>query len=175
MNGLGARSLTGQRPNYDRRIGYQGEMTDGNAARRLEVVPVRREERARPVRPAGNPQPAVRTRTRKRQKKQGMDGLTCLIVFVSICCMFYICTAYVGLQFEISSLDDQVIELEKDVADLKKQNDAQLEMIESSIDLDAIYKKATKELGMVHAKRGQVLTYDGKKSDRVRQYADIPE
>ena len=47
--------------------------------------------------------------------------------------------------------------------------------INSSIDLNKIYEIATKELGMVYARRDQVLLYDKTESEYVRQYEDIPE
>ena len=47
--------------------------------------------------------------------------------------------------------------------------------INTSIDLNEIYEIATKELGMVYAKKDQVLLYDKTESEYVRQYEDIPE
>ena len=47
--------------------------------------------------------------------------------------------------------------------------------INTSIDLDNIYKIATEELGMVYANKGQVRMYNKTESEYVRQYEDIPE
>ncbi len=57
---------------------------------------------------------------------------------------------------------------------LKAENDATETRINTSIDLDYIYKVATEELGMVYANRDQVLLYDKTESEYVRQYEDIP-
>ena len=42
------------------------------------------------------------------------------------------------------------------------------------VDLADLYKKATEKLKMVRAENNQVYTYENKKSDMVKQYADIP-
>ena len=47
--------------------------------------------------------------------------------------------------------------------------------INTSIDLDNIYKIATEELGMVYANKDQVRMYNKTESEYVRQYEDIPE
>ena len=57
---------------------------------------------------------------------------------------------------------------------LKAENDAMETRINTSIDLDYIYKVATEELGMVYANRDQVLLYDKTESEYVRQDEDIP-
>ena len=58
---------------------------------------------------------------------------------------------------------------------LKAENDALETRINTSIDLDYIYKVATEELGMVYANRNQVRLYDKTESEYVRQYEDIPK
>ena len=55
------------------------------------------------------------------------------------------------------------------------ENDALETSINTSVDLNKIYEIATKELGMVYARKNQVLLYDKTESEYVRQYEDIPE
>lgn len=40
--------------------------------------------------------------------------------------------------------------------------------------LDDIYNVATNELGMVYAKKGQIIYYDSANEDYVKQYQDVP-
>ena len=41
--------------------------------------------------------------------------------------------------------------------------------------IDAIYDTAVNELGMVYPEKKQVITYDSKESEYVKQYKDVPE
>ena len=72
---------------------------------------------------------------------------------------------------EMMTIYDADVLMEK----MKTENDALETSINSSIDLNKIYEIATKELGMVYARRDQVLLYDKTESEYVRQYEDIPE
>ena len=47
--------------------------------------------------------------------------------------------------------------------------------LESMYSLDDIYNVPTNELGMVYAKKGQVVYYESANEDYVKQYQDIPE
>ena len=46
--------------------------------------------------------------------------------------------------------------------------------LDDSVDLTAIYNKATKQLGMVAASENQMDTYESRKSTQVRTHGDIP-
>ena len=58
---------------------------------------------------------------------------------------------------------------------LKENNDVLESDINASIDYDAIYDTAVNELGMVYPEKKQVITYDSKESEYVKQYKDVPE
>ena len=47
-------------------------------------------------------------------------------------------------------------------------------MIATYVDLDHIYDVATNKLGMIYAKKNQVITYEKTESEYVRQFEDIP-
>ena len=61
-----------------------------------------------------------------------------------------------------------MVELESKVVEMEKTNQAALTELENTMDLKAIYKKATKELGMSSATSDQIYTYESKKSTQVR-------
>ena len=46
--------------------------------------------------------------------------------------------------------------------------------INTSLDLDYVYRVATEELGMVYPNKNQVILYNKTESEYVRQYEDIP-
>ena len=85
-----------------------------------------------------------------------------------------ICVNYLQIQSTITARLANIEKLEKNVEQLKAENDAMETRINTSIDLDYIYKVATEELGMVYANRDQVLLYDKTESEYVRQDEDIP-
>ena len=60
------------------------------------------------------------------------------------------------------------------VADEKEDYESDYQAITDSVDLAEIYEKATKKLKMVQAESNQIYKYKNRKSDMVKQYADIP-
>ena len=65
--------------------------------------------------------------------------------------------------------------LEKEIEIWKDENDSRETRINTSVDLDYVYKVATEELDMVYANKNQVRLYNKTESEYVRQYEDIPE
>ena len=49
------------------------------------------------------------------------------------------------------------------------------EEINAGIDYNAIYDTAVNDLGMIYPGKGQVITYDSKESEYVKQFKDVPE
>ena len=58
---------------------------------------------------------------------------------------------------------------------MKESNKTDYQNILDSVDLSEVYRKATEDLGMVHAKKKQIYTYEDKESDMVKQYGEIPD
>ena len=69
---------------------------------------------------------------------------------------------------------DAVQKQEKELQSIVDANNATEERLNSSLDSDAIYRRATKELGMVYASDDQVIYYDSTSPDYVVQYGEIP-
>ena len=135
-------------------------------------APVRREERGREERSQ-----QVQERNRQRiieANMASMNFVSFLVLALALTAAVYVCVSYVQLHSEMTTRSKHIVALESQVNDMKKQNDTMKEAIESSIDLQDVYKKATRELGMVHASENQVYTYSNKKSNRVIQHGDIP-
>lgn len=152
-------------PNY-RKDTY----VEGNTVRQLNAVPNRREEE--------------RIEREKRRRKQ-LDPGNIAVPGVSIAnVMFLLCIAavligvsasFISAQNKSVALKKQVVSLQTEIQEQKILNDEKYEEILNGVDLAQIYKKATRKLNMVRAENNQVYKYKNKKSDMVKQYADIPE
>ncbi|HCD42995.1 MAG TPA: cell division protein FtsL [Lachnoclostridium sp.] len=142
----------------------------GNAVRKAMPVemPVRTPEEKR--RPSVNHQ--VR---RNREKALQMDLPYVIMLTIAAVCTLCLCVNYLHLQSSITANIHGVELLEAKLEHLKTENNA-LEMnINTSVDLDHVYKVATEELGMVYANKDQILHYDKTESEYVRQNEDIPK
>lgn len=142
---------------------------DGSAVRKLEpqVAPNEPERRQKP-KPSGQKRPS-NDRRWVDELKYGMF-LTCIVV------------AAVGLCFYVLNLSADVRAEKKHIENLQKQLNEQLNVnaeyragLDSMTDLDAIYKTATEELGMVYSKPGQTVYYSQNSDDYVVQYKNVPE
>ena len=67
-----------------------------------------------------------------------------------------------------------MVKLSSEVVEMEKANTSLKERLEDSLNLNDIYKKATKELGMSPVKKSQIVKYDRKKSTEIKKYGEIP-
>lgn len=98
-------------------------------------------------------------------------------IFFMMVAMLVVCVVligYVELQADITNRINQISKLERQLNDLRLENDEIYTKIMSEVDLEEIKKIAINELGMKYAKEGQVIIYSGEGSDYVRQYKAIP-
>lgn len=79
------------------------------------------------------------------------------------------------MQSSITTKVKEIASVEKEIENLKAQNDALETRIKTSVDLDYVYKVATEELGMVYANKDQVRLYNKTESEYVRQNENIPK
>lgn len=112
---------------------------------------------------------------RKREQVRSIDFTSMLFLSAAIGVVLYVCIGYLKVQSDITSLSKESAVLESQLVSLQNENNAALERINTSIDLAYIYKTATKELGMVHPKQSQVISYDSVNNDYVRKLGEIPE
>ena len=68
-----------------------------------------------------------------------------------------------------------IVGLENELDNLRTDNSAYKMSIENMYSLDQIYDVATNELGMVYARKGQIVYYESANEDYVNQYQDVPE
>ena len=123
-----------------------GYYVDGNTVRRVEEVP-------------------------QRKKKQGY------VMFLAVMCVavLFACVHFLKLKSELTEQKSQLTAEELKYSQLKAENDAYYSETISSVDLDAIRKKAIEELGMKFPTEDQIKYYTPGSSSYVRQYQDVPE
>ena len=143
----------------------------GTAARDLAAERERTRER-RVVQYRQNMSHTVR---KNQEKALQMDLPYVIMLTLATFCTLYICVSYLKLQSSVTARLNHIESLEESIEKLKGDNDALLTRINTSVDLDYVYKVATEELGMVYANKDQVRLYNKTESEYVRQYEDIPK
>lgn len=140
---------------------------DGNTVRKTSALPKRREE-IRPER-RERPQP-----TRQPVKIPGISGRAFIFLMAMLSAVIFMGFSYLSAQSQVRQMKNEVLTLQSDIAEQKELYDEEYQKIVNSVDVAQIYERATKKLKMVHAENNQIFTYSNKKSDLVKQYADIP-
>ena len=138
-----------------RRAPQATEYVEGNTVRKIERAP------------------QYEGQERRKQKKR--NSFSVLLLTAAMICTLYICVSYLKLQSSVTARLNHIESLEESIEKLKGDNDALLTRINTSVDLDYVYKVATEELGMVYANKDQVRLYNKTESEYVRQYEDIPK
>lgn len=153
-----------------RRIYTQSGSYDGNAARQFNIVPeiTREEEIIRRERPRQVPKA-------KPRRNPAINFLTFLTLLVAIGVTLFSAVNYLKVQTQITDLSKSVSAKEIELAQLKADNDAALNKINTSLDLKNVFDVAVSELGMVFPNNNKVVTYESAVSEYVRQYDSVPE
>ena len=107
-----------------------------------------------------------------RRNNRGNLGYTTVLAICATA-VFAICYQYLNLQSDIKTNSTAVVELQNQLNSLKAENNSHESEINAGIDYNAIYDTAVNELGMVYPSRSQVIGYDSKESEYVKQYKDI--
>lgn len=143
---------------------------DGSAVRKLQELP-RHNDREQ-VEIYVNPKEKVK---RKPKRSPAIDFVSFLFLTGAIIFTLFTCVDYLGVQTEITSKNNQIAQLESKLTKLQNDNNSMESTINTSLDLNYIFKMATTKLGMVYPNENQVINYESTISDYVRQYESIPE
>lgn len=153
-----------------RKTSYYETYVDGNTVRTIETLP--------------QEEPAVRRKKRRQAKvhsaaiykqKARTHAMYAAFLTVIVGMLVFGCVRYLQMQSRVTASMDNINKLESTLNSLKAENDAEYNRVMSSVDLETIRKIATEELGMVYADEDQVVLYDSKDTDYVRQYQDVPK
>jgi cell division protein FtsL len=139
----------------------------GSTARQLNTAqPLRRDEETEESR-------EQRKARQKQIRRNNKINLMYTMVVASVAAVvFFICYQYLNVQAVAKANSDKIIELKSTLNSLKDDNDALESDINASIDYNALY---VNELGMVYPGKDQVITYNSKESEYVKQYKDVPD
>ena len=130
----------------------------GSAARQLNMnaQPLRRNEESEESR-------EQRRAKQKQIRHNNKINLMYTVVVATVASVvFFICYQYLNVQAAAKVNSDKIIELKSTLNSLKDNN-------------DALYDTAVNDLGMIYPGKGQVITYDSKESEYVKQFKDVPE
>lgn len=118
----------------------------------------------------------IRRRRKRRQvKTPSIDLISLVFMVAAIITTAYVCVQYLKVQADVTNMNKSIVSMERNIVTMKNDNNAAIEDITSAIDIQYIYKVATEELGMVHADKNQIISYESNKSNSVKQYGDIPK
>lgn len=157
-------------------------VTDGSAARKLNSQPAQSYEESmddwlerRELQRRQKRNREQRRKRLKREEETRMQLGTFLFLTALVGLTFGVCISYLKVRGDVTSISKEIASLQSEIITLKDENQIALEQVDSDVDLSYVYRIATKELGMVHPKQKQIITYKKMESDFVKQYADIPE
>ena len=141
----------------------------GNAVPKQEVAPKRT-----PKKSPGPPPTARRKAHRKKNAAVGINPVYMAFLSAAAAVAVIICVGYLCLQAEIVNRSERVASLQEELADLNEQNTTAYNAAESSVNLEAVWERATGEMGMVYAAEGNLVEYESPEEDSVVQFGDIP-
>lgn len=145
---------------------------EGNTARKLNTAPQRIERPERRERKEHQVNERVR---RNVNRAKAFDLKYTLALMTATVFLFVSCVSMLSLQADITERKRQIAVLEGSLNEMADTNNETSKRLESSVDLTEVYDVATKELGMLYPKTGQVICYEASNPDYVKQYKDIPE
>lgn len=149
---------------------------DGSAVRKLDYGATERvrPERRQEVRPERKPE--RRQAVDKRVDKALAFNLKYTVfVMASVVIMVAACVVMLYMETKISDQESNISQLESQLESLEKDNKAYATSLEGMYTLEQINDVAINELGMVYAKKGQIVYYESANEDYVKQYKDVPE
>lgn len=153
-------------------------ITEGNVVRvvRPEMDPFyEREVKRKLVMQRRRQRQEEEARKQNRNRRLSFALPLLLILFLGITAMLYFGYMYLSLQASVDSHNAKISKLETQLENLKVENDAFEQSIDTNIDLEYVYDVAVHKLGMVHAGAENIIQYDKTESEYVRQYEQIPQ
>ena len=81
---------------------------------------------------------------------------------------------YIRVQSDVTARMKKIASLERQITDLKADNDEAFKRINTAIDLSGIRETAMVELGMSYARESQIIYYLVGDDDYMNQYGEIP-
>ncbi len=151
-----------------RRRGSQAPYVYGNVA--VEVEPGYHEQS--PEKPKKKVSKQV-----LKNRKQALHMNSAYVIFLTVAAVMavIVCVNYVKLQSRITDRSKNITAMQKELANLKEENNAKYNAVMDSVNLDEIRDRAQNQLGMVYASPEQIVEYDNPATDYVKQFEEIPD
>ena len=117
---------------------------------------------------------------KKRLKKRADRALAfnfgyTVFVMASVMVIVGACFMMLNMQMGIDSQKSNLVSLEQQIEEIQTDNEAKRMQLENMYSIEDIRRIATSELGMVYAKKGQIIYYETADEDYVKQHMDVPE
>lgn len=148
-------------------------IVDGNTVREVEVSPPQKKKKNK----SSEAEAARSNRNVKRNRERALAMDLPYLIMLSIAAIiaFAICANYISVQSRLTSTIKTTQKNESKLETLKNENDALENVIVTYVDLDHVYDVAVNRLGMIYARKNQVITYEKTENEYVRQFEDIPQ
>ena len=142
--------------------------TEGNVVRKLESV-------YPDLQPKTTEKELPGKKVRKNKERvHSMNFPYLVMLSVAMVAVLGLCANYISVQSRLTSTIKEAQKNESNLEKLKDENDSAENMIATYLDLDHIKDVAMNKLGMVYAKKNQVITYEKTENEYVRQFDEIP-
>lgn len=150
---------------------------DGNTVRRMEAAPDYRREREERIRREREQEEKRRQRVARRNQERAMRMGKSYVAFMTMAVLVFAAFSgmYIRIQSDVTARMKTIASLERQIADVKADNDEALKRINTSTNLESIRNIAITELGMSYAKEAQIIYYSVGDDDYMNQYSEIPE
>ncbi|MBR4513638.1 MAG: hypothetical protein IKO61_01950 [Lachnospiraceae bacterium] len=150
----------------------------GSSARDYYSQPARREQpdrgQQRRTERKAAPRTEVRMRPRADRALAFNFGYT-FFVLVSCAIMIAACMMMLNMEIGINNQQEEIVSLENQIENINNDNEARRIRLENMYSLDEIQNIAMNDMGMVYAKKGQIIYYDSAEEDYVNQVKSVPE
>lgn len=141
----------------------------GNTARAVEM-PV--------LEPAEKQQSEVKkpakAKVRSNQKVLEFSGRFAATVAVAVVSLVILCVTYLHGQYQLNNQLKAIASKRTALTTLVNENHAMASNLDKKVNYDEIKVYAQENLGMVMPSEENTIYYEGRSSDYVRQYAEIP-
>lgn len=150
---------------------------EGSTVRKLDAEPKREyvPERKREAAPPKRKTKQQRRASAKVDKALAFDMRYTTFVVASVVIMVAACVMMLYMESKIDEQERNITRMEAELEAIENDNAAFEMSLKNMYTLDEIYDVATNELGMVYAKKGQIVYYESANEDYVKQYQDVPE
>lgn len=111
---------------------------------------------------------------KKLDKALAFDFKYTVFVVASVFVMVVACVMMLYWEAKVNEQKDHISSLESELETLQTDNAAFKMSLDNMYTLEQVYDAATNELGMVYARKGQIVYYESANEDYVKQYQDVP-